>query len=176
MPKRFVMAARRPSIEPLGLHYLDEIPLQVGWESDIELIKDDNFEPLFEGIRARKPDMVGFHVWAGYHLPMLDAAERVRAMGIPVVMGGPYATYSHEKCEPYADWTVRASGFGLLRKILAGELKPGTYFDANARAEMFPVPRRTTLYGKYPEFGNSPIKSIFASVGCPYKCTYCHAP
>jgi hypothetical protein len=174
---RFLWTARDPgSIEPLGLHYLDEIPRQEGWDSDIELIEKDNFEPLFENIRHQKPDMVGFHVWAGYHLPMLAAADRVRAMGIPVVMGGPYATYSHTRCEPHADWVVRASGFEILRKILQGQLKPGVHFDPQARHEMFPVPSRRTLYRKYKKFLKSAIKSIFGSVGCPYKCTYCHAP
>lgn len=176
MPKRFVLVARKPSIEPLGLHYLNQVPVQEGWHCSNVLVERDNFEPLDHMLRDKKPDLVGFHVWAGYHLPMLAAADRVRAQGIPVVMGGPYATYSHQQCELHADWVVRASGFGLLRKILRGQLKPGTYFDINARREMFPIPDRDVLYNAYPEFANSPIKSIFASVGCPYHCTYCHAP
>ena len=176
MPKLLVLVARKPPIEPLGLHYLAEVPRQVGWDCKIVLIENDNFEPLFNLIKAQRPDMVGFHVWAGYHLPMLAAADLVRATGVPVIMGGPYATYAHEACASHADWVIRASGFGLLRKALKGELKMGAHFSSGARAEMFPVPLRAALYNAYPEFGESPIKSIFASVGCPYRCSYCHAP
>ncbi len=176
MPKRFVLVARKPPIEPLGLHYLDEIPRQVGWDSNIVLIENNNFEPLFEIIRAKKPDMVGFHVWAGYHLPMLAAADTVRALGIPVIMGGPYPTYAYDKCVPHADWVIRSGGFRLLKQALEGSLKKGVHFDITARYEGFPIPSRETIYGAYPEYGKSPIKSIFGSEGCPYKCSYCHAP
>ena len=173
---RFVMVARKPPIEPLGLHYLDEIPRQVGWDSDIILIENDDFEPLTRIIRLRRPDMVGFHVWAGYHQPMLKAADHVRALGTPVVMGGPYSTYAAPACKAHADWVVQGSGFELLRKVLLGSLSRGVHFDSRGREETFPVPRRSTLYGAYPEYGRSPIKSIFASVGCPFRCSYCHAP
>lgn len=177
MPQSFLLAARDPeSVEPLGIHYLNQVVKDEGWHCSNVLVQNDNFEPLDKMVRDQKPDLIGFHVWAGYHLPMLAAADRVRAQGIPVVMGGPYATYSHKQCEPHADWVVRASGFGLLRKILRGELKRGTHLDISARREMFPVPDRDVLYDAYPKFANSPIKSSFASVGCPYHCTYCHAP
>jgi anaerobic magnesium-protoporphyrin IX monomethyl ester cyclase len=176
MPKYFILVARKPPIEPLGLHYLDEVPHQAGWDSHIVLIDNDDFGPLWEAIRERRPDIVGFHVWAGYHLPMLAAAGEVRREGMPVVMGGPYATYAHQACVPYADWVIRASGFGLLREVLDGTLKPGVHFNHKARYEMFPIPRRKTLYAYCKEYGESLIKSIFASVGCPYRCSYCHAP
>ncbi|HEV8666997.1 MAG TPA: radical SAM protein, partial [Candidatus Paceibacterota bacterium] len=42
--------------------------------------------------------------------------------------------------------------------------------------EFFPLPDRAVIYDRYPELANSPIKSMFASVGCPFTCTYCYAP
>lgn len=173
---RFVLVARYPSIEPLGINHLVEVPGQVGWECKVVLVKENDFAPLKELVRQWRPDVVGIHIWAGYHLPMLELSDWVRERGIPVVMGGPFATYSHERCLPHADWVVRGSGFQLLREILQGTLKPGAHFNHKARYETFPIPGRNILYSAYPEFGRSPIKSIFASVGCPYKCTYCHAP
>ncbi len=176
MRKRIILVARYPSIEPLGLNHLVEVPGQVGWECDIVLIKGNDFEPFERMVAERKPDMIGIHIWAGYHLPMLKAADWARARGIPVVMGGPYATYSPNDCAPHADWVVRASGFRLLRDILEGKLKKGVHFDPAARGELYPIPKRAILYGAYPEFGESLIKSMLAGEGCPYKCTYCHAP
>ncbi len=174
--KRFLMVARYPSIEPLGINHLVEVPGQVGWDCDLVLIKGNDFGPFERKFEEQKPDMVGVHIWAGYHLPMFKAADWVRARGAPVVMGGPYATYSHLDCAPRADWVVRGSGFTLLHKILEGSLKMGVHFDAKARGELFPIPKREILYNAYPEFGKSLIKSMLAGEGCPYKCTYCHAP
>ncbi len=177
MPKRFVLVARKPSIEPYGLHLLAEIPRQAGWKSEVILIDKDDFTPLYDLIGNRTSDtMVGIHIWAGYHKPLLREAKMLRSMGIPVVMGGPYATYSPERCLPYADWVVRASGFGFLGKILDGQLAPGVWFDPEARYEEHPIPQRDIIYDRYPEFAQSLIKSSLGAEGCPYGCFYCHAP
>ena len=62
MSKLFILVARKPPIEPLGLHYLDEVPRSLGWDSRIVLIDNNDFDALYDMIRARKPDVVGFHV------------------------------------------------------------------------------------------------------------------
>ncbi len=175
MPRMLFLARHSGGVEPLGLHYLSQIPLNDGWECDVELVKENDFNRFHEKLERWKPDLVGCHIWTGYHLPMLVACDAARARGIPVIMGGPHATYSHEQCVPHADYVVRGSGFGYLSQALKGTLTKGVHFNAHGRQEMFPVPSRHTLYDAYPEFAKSPIKSHFCSVGCPYHCTYCYA-
>jgi len=175
MPRILFLARHSGGVEPLGLHYLSQIPLEEGWDCDVELIKGDDFRNFYDKVNGWKPDLVGCHIWTGYHKRMLHVCDWVRAQGIPVIMGGPHATYSHEQCLPHADFVVRGSGFGYLSQALKGTLTKGVHFNPHGRREMFPVPNRRILYGAYPEFAKSPIKSHFCSVGCPYHCTYCYA-
>ncbi len=175
--KRFLLVARYYSIEPLGILYLaGAVRDMPGWECKVLLVHGFDFEPLYETVRDWKPDLVGFQIWTGYHVPAFAACDRVREMGVPVVIGGPHATYFDEECGRHANWVVKGSGFGLFRQVLAGMLPEGMSFDLKGREEEFPMPDRDLVYEAYPELGNSPIKSIFGSVGCPFTCTYCYAP
>lgn len=174
--KRFILVAQYSSIEPLGILHLSGLVRDVGWDCNVVLIKGEDYTPLYEAIHDWKPDIVGFQIWTGNHLAAFSACDSVRACGIPLVIGGPHATYFFDECAKHADWVVKASGFGFLQDILEGTLEPGVHFDRKGRSEPFPMPNRDLLYEAYPVYGKSPIKSMFCSVGCPYKCTYCYAP
>jgi anaerobic magnesium-protoporphyrin IX monomethyl ester cyclase len=178
--KRFMFVARYFSIEPLGIHYLAGTLRDMGWDCKVVLIHhkgdDYEFEPLYKAIRDWQPDFVGFQIWTGWHLQCFKACDVVRDMGFPVVIGGPHATYFYDDCIEHADWVVKASGFGLMRDTIEGKLPKGIHFDKGGRDEFFPLPDRGVIYNDYPEMAQSPIKSMFASVGCPFTCTYCYAP
>ena len=176
MNKRIVLVARYNAIEPLGLLYLAGLIRDEDWECQIVLVHGDDFQPVYDIVQSWKPDVVGFQVWTGYHKAAFAACDTVKKMGVPVVIGGPHATYFYDACAGHATWVVRGGGFGLLRKLLHGELPPGSHFDVRGREEVFPLPDRSLLYRFSPEHGQSPIKSIFGSVGCPMFCTYCYAP
>lgn len=174
--KRFLLVARYYSIEPVGILYLAGLIRDAGWECNVHLVREADFDPLYEEVRSWKPDLVGFQIWTGYHVPAFRACDEVRRLGVPVVIGGPHATYFDTECAQHADWVVKASGFSVLRGILDGTIPHGIHFDQSGREERFPLPDRDQVYERYPELGNSPIKSIFGSVGCPFECTYCYAP
>lgn len=190
MSKRVLLVARYYSIEPLGILYLAGIVRRIpGWECKVVLVKEFDFEPLYKVILDWKPDLLGFQIWTGYHVPAFKACDQVRELGVPVIIGGPHATYYHDDCAKHADWVIKGSGFGpferLLRgllpvscfgQVLKGRLPKGVHFDKTGREELFPMPDRNAVYREYPELGASPIKSIFTSVGCPFTCTYCYAP
>lgn len=190
MKKRMLLVARYYSIEPLGILYLaGAVRSILGWECKVLLIRESNFQSLYEAVGDWKPDLVGFQIWTGYHIPAFQACDKLRALNIPVVIGGPHATYYHEECAKHSDWVIKGSGFGLFGKLLKGKspvslygqllkgvLPKGVHFDKMGREESFPMPDRDVVYRDYPELGQSPIKSIFASVGCPFTCTYCYAP
>jgi radical SAM superfamily enzyme YgiQ (UPF0313 family) len=177
MKKRILLTARYYSIEPLGILYLAGIVRQYEeWECKVVLINENDFEPLYETVRVWKPDVVGFQIWTGYHLLAFEACDRVRAMGVPVIIGGPHATYFDSECAKHAEWVVKGGGFDFLKKILGGSVSQGVYFARSGREDSFPLPDRDLVYEEYPGLGASPIKSIFASVGCPMFCTYCYAP
>jgi len=176
MRNRILLCARYYSIEPLGILYLAGLIREAGWECKVVLAREFDFEPVYEAVRQWKPGIVGFQIWTGYHKQAFDACDTVRAMGVPVIIGGPHATYFAPECEKHADWVVKGSGFGILRNILQEALPKSVHFDRAGRSEAFPAPDRAAVYDAYPELGASPIKSIFGSVGCPMTCTYCYAP
>ncbi|MFA6585096.1 MAG: radical SAM protein [Candidatus Paceibacterota bacterium] len=170
-----VFVAQYFSIEPLGIHHLVGLVRNVGWECKVVLVRDHDFAPLYDMVREWMPSLVGFQIWTGWHLQTFVATDVVRRMGVRVVIGGPHATYFDRECGTHADWVIKATGFGLLKEILDGTLPPGVHFNKNGRGMSFPLPDRSVTYESYPEFAESPIKSMLASVGCPFTCTYCYA-
>lgn len=173
---RILLVGRHYIIEPLGIIYLISLAESLGWEARVHLVKDSDFSTLFEEIASFSPDLVGFSIWTGYHLKAFTACDQVRRLGLPVIIGGPHATYFTQECAQHADYVVKGEGFRTFRRILQKELEPGIHFDPVRVAEGFPIPHRETLYNTYPELGKSPIKSIMCSVGCPFTCSYCYAP
>lgn len=174
--KRVILVMRYHIIEPLGILYLAGIAKKLGWETKVVLVKNLNFEPVIREVISFKPDIVGFSIWTGYHIQTFVTCDRILEMGVPVIIGGPHATFATEQCALHATWVVRGEGFRNFRRILEGELEPGVHFDDIRMAEGFPRPDRKLVYDDYPELGENPIKSIIASVGCPFRCSYCYAP
>ena len=173
---RLILVGKYYLIEPLGILYLLGLAKRLGWDCRVVLVKDGDFAPLYDEVRAFAPDLVGFSVWTGGHGRMFAACDRVRELGPKVVIGGPHATYFTNDCRAHADWVVKGEGFRTFRRILEGELPAGEHFDEERVAEGFPQPDRDLLYARYGSLGGSPIKSIFCSVGCPFHCSYCYAP
>ena len=174
--KRLILVGKYYIIEPLGILYLLGLARRLGWQAEVVLVKDGDFQPLYDEIARFQPDLVGFSIWTGYHGKAFAACDRIRASGIPIVIGGPHATYFTDECAQHADWVIKAESFRNFRRLLEGDLPRGVHFDETRMAEGFPQPDRDLLYTRYPVLGASPIKSIFCSVGCPFHCSYCYAP
>ncbi len=173
-PRRVLLVAIHFRMESLGILYL------AGSLRDMEvkpfLIEDNDFPSLYKEIEDWKPDIVGVQIWTGWHLQSFAACDHIRAMGVPVLIGGPHATYYDSECAKHADYVMKGYGFTLFRNLIEEKLKPGIHFDIHGRDEPFPLPDRELVYKAYPEWGANPMKSIFASVGCPFTCSYCYAP
>lgn len=174
MIKRILFGASYSVIEPLGLLHLSGLARDLGWERKFHLVKDHNFESFFEQVNDFKPDVVGFNVYTGNHLQLRDAFKRLKKdkPNIITVVGGPHPTYFPSESQEFADYVVMSEGFGALRRILKGEVRPGILHLQET--ERFPHPDRKVFYDDYPEHKKSGIKSIITMTGCPYKCTYCY--
>lgn len=173
---RLIIVGGHYSIEPLGILHLLGLAEAVGWETKTVLIRNFDFQPLYDEIRRFKPDLVGFSIWTGYHRQAFQAADQVRRMGVKVAIGGPHATYFAEECAKHAEWVIKGEAFRFFRRLLQGELPQGLQHDPVRVAEGFPVPARRLFYDAYPGYARSPIKSMMATVGCPFECSYCYAP
>lgn len=185
--KRLILVMKKYIIEPLGVMHLAGIAKQRGWDVSVFLYENFDFEPLYEEIKSFKPDLVGFSIWTGAHLQSFRAADRVLAMGVPVAIGGPHATYFTEDCTKHASMVAKGDAFkifdGILSMLEGREMAlgvhrdgSGAFFDPQPKATDFPLPYRDAVYHRYPDLAASPIKSMMCSTGCPFHCTYCNSP
>ncbi len=120
-------------------------------------------------------------------------ADRVRAAGVPVVIGGPHVTFLPEEALSHADWVLRGEGeksFPLfLRYLRAGgdpDDVPGLSWIEGGRvrhspalpepADMdadVPIPDFTLMAGRGRDRFNRGVIPIQTSRGCPHHCRFC---
>jgi radical SAM superfamily enzyme YgiQ (UPF0313 family) len=138
---------------------------------------------LDEGIRdipdEIDADLIGVTVITGNAPRAYELADRYRARGKTVVMGGPHPTLVPDDAAPHADAVV--TGYAedtwpeLLRDFVAGNLRPrydmspGFRLD---RPEALPFPRRDLL----PKRGYRSHATFEATRGCVHHCDFCVVP
>ncbi len=173
-PKRWFNGAVRNlikktqfAIPPLALMILASVEVP-GVEQSI---CDLRFEPFpFD----RKWDLAGISVQTGMAGKAFELAARLRARGIPVVLGGPHATLFPDSCRPHADTLVLGEADDLwkevLRDLVAGTLKreyrTGIPPDLSLPR---PVSRAALDPGRY--FTTNLVQT---GRGCPYRCDFCN--
>jgi radical SAM superfamily enzyme YgiQ (UPF0313 family) len=147
-----------------------------------------------------RPDLVGIStitatVKRGYAL-----ADECRALGIPVILGGPHVTFLPDEALAHADLVVRGEGERAMNALL--DLWRGGYVKA-AEAEYAPVPNLSwkdaagalhhnpmgpwiTDLDELPVpdfsladgtadcgFGSHKTVMVQTSRGCPFDCSFC---
>src|SRR5437588_6339582 len=140
--------------------------------ADITL-QDEGVQPLELDFDA---DLVGITAITGTALRAYGIADRLRARGHTVVIGGVHATLLPEQAAPHADALVlgyaEKSWPQLLRDFARGELRR-RYFTPTGRVLAgVPVARRDLL--KKERY--STVNSIEATRGCPHRCDFCVVP
>jgi radical SAM superfamily enzyme YgiQ (UPF0313 family) len=173
MKKRVLLGASHSIIEPLGLLHLGTVAKQEGWDIRYVLVKDNNFSVVDDMVKEFKPDMFGYTLYSGNHIPLFDYLKSFRKAypSIQTSLGGPHPTYFPGSCKEYADYVVVSEGFNSFRKILRGKAKPGIVHLS--KSEPFTVAEREQFYKDCPDHLNSPIKSVITQTGCPFSCNYC---
>jgi anaerobic magnesium-protoporphyrin IX monomethyl ester cyclase len=121
---------------------------------------------------------------AGYAM-----ADRVRGLGVPVVMGGAHVTFMADEALEHVDYVARGEGGDSLMlellEVLDGDREPesilGLSFLRDGRAvhnerreacpdlDKLPVPDLTLIVG-HERMRSTPIMT---SWGCPFGCSFC---
>lgn len=146
------------------------IPKELGVEV---LLFDEGIEEVPDDLQV---DLVGISLITGSAKRGYELADRYRARGVPVVLGGPHVTLVPEDARPHADTLV--IGYAehtwpqLLRDHKAG-LRQAEYRQAEEHSlANMPLPRRDLLKRRYYTTTN-----VFeATRGCIHDCDFCVVP
>lgn len=121
-------------------------------------------------------DLIGMTVITGTAPRAYELAQRFRARGIPVVLGGPHVTLVPEDAQPHADAVV--TGYAedtwpqLLRDFRAGQLRPRYVQAPDLSLAGRPFPKRELLPAR-----RYLTTNVFeAARGCIHACDFCVVP
>ena len=138
---------------------------------DVELIDDAIEEPDYNA----RADVVAITVRTVTSLRAFEIADRFRARNIPVLMGGPHATFYHEEMAEHADGVCVGEGEEIFPQMrddaAAGRLQQFYRRDSIASLHGMPTPRWDLLKPKDYTFYAPYV--IQQSRGCPYTCDFC---
>ncbi len=159
---------RKRNLVGLSLPYLAALTPK-DW--DIELI-DQQVEDIDFGARA---DLVAITTWTVNSLSAYEIADRFRARGTPVIMGGPHTFFFAEEAAQHCD----AVGIGEGEKIWPEMLEDASngrlrkFYRAERSPDLrgLPFPRHDLVnFEKYNYFKTF---SVQTSRGCPFRCDFC---
>ena len=105
-----------------------------------------------------------------------EVADRFRAKGVKVILGGVHPSLLPEEAKEHADAVFIGEAEGMIEKLIrdfeAGELKP--FYKNREWSDLMgmPIPRRDLLSKRYRPF----FKVIETTRGCPNRCEFCSVP
>ncbi len=119
-----------------------------------------------------------------------EIGDRLRALGIPVVMGGAHPTFMAEEALQHADYVIKGEGETGLPKLLQylnrgtpslSDIEGLSYIDRTGKVyhnpvapliedlDTLPMPDYSLVHG----WTKSNVYALYTSRGCPYNCKFC---
>jgi radical SAM superfamily enzyme YgiQ (UPF0313 family) len=177
----------RVAIPRLGAVLLGTLARDLGYEVRVYI---EDIAPI-DMPDVLSADLVGISAITSTAPPTYALADRVRAAGIPVVLGGTHPTFMTDEALLHADYVVRGEGEGAFVELIealqgAGALsaiRNLSYWQDgrpvhNPERPMIrqldtnPIPDFALVQGWKP----GGIVSLATSRGCPFSCTFCSVP
>jgi radical SAM superfamily enzyme YgiQ (UPF0313 family) len=172
----------------LGIFILGAIVKENGW--DAEVIVEQAQEIDFEKIR--NVDMVGISTITPTAPRAYAIADKIRSLGIPVIIGGPHVTFLPDEALEHADYVIRGEAeealISFIEKWENGKHfseVPNLSYQTDGKTFHNPVKPllRSLDANPFPDFSLSryvrkkmagmitiPVQT---SRGCPFHCSFC---
>lgn len=176
--------------EPLGILSLSAAAKKKGHK--IYVVEND-FNAVEKKIKEVKPDFLAISVLTPNFSYMHQIVKEIRARyNIPTLAGGPHGTYFPEIIQEDAiDYVFRGESdiaFPMFLDCVENsesikdipnlvymdndEVKTNQIMNLVSNLDSLPFPDRE-LFIEYKQFYKSDVRSVMASRGCPYSCSYC---
>jgi anaerobic magnesium-protoporphyrin IX monomethyl ester cyclase len=178
---------------PLGILYLSAYLRARGFDVDVYDSTFGSKAELFARLESEPPAWLGIYGNLLTRRNVVEIAERAKACGWRVVLGGPEpANYAEEYLAAGADYVVQGEGETVVEQLLSGQAAPlGCVFRDVAGAvvrtppasqisnlDSLPWPDRERIdVAKYlkawrERHGVGSV-SLITARGCPYHCRWC---
>jgi len=172
----------------LGPILLGTIAEQNGWKASV--IVEEQVDIDWEEVESS--DIVGISTITSTAPRAYALADRIRSMGIPVIMGGPHVTFLPDEALTHCDFVIRGeaeTAFPLFLEEVKGSRSwkrvPNLSYKINdtihhntARAvpvdlDSLPYPDFSLIRGKLKRISGWKIFPFQTSRGCPFDCSFC---
>jgi radical SAM superfamily enzyme YgiQ (UPF0313 family) len=172
----------------LGTFILGNLMKQRGWE--VEVYIEDMGQVDWD--RVPSADIVGISSITSTAPRAYKIADKVREMGIPVIMGGAHPTFLTKEALRHADFVIRGEGEDPLMAFIDAWEKTGDFsrvpalsykkngnvihnptMKATPDMDNIPFPDFSLYKGKNKILKQGSTVPIQTSRGCPFHCSFC---
>jgi radical SAM superfamily enzyme YgiQ (UPF0313 family) len=172
----------------LGVFLLGTLAKEKGWTAEVLL--EQSRPIVFDELRGA--DLVGISTITSTAPRAYAIADRVRAMGIPVLLGGPHVTFLPDEGLEHADFVFRGEAEEALVLFLEewrgcrrfSEVPNLSFRGADGTAhnprrslkkslDANPFPDFTLCVTPARKIGGKTIIPFQTSRGCPFHCSFC---
>lgn len=133
-------------------------------------ISDENISPIDFN---KDIDLAAITVMTPLAPRAYEIADRFRAKGVRVVLGGMHPSFLPEEAIQHADAVVIGEAEGVWAELLEdfkqGKLKQFYKCSSFPQLENLPIPRREL----FPSKGYFTVNTVQVTRGCPFDCDFC---
>jgi radical SAM superfamily enzyme YgiQ (UPF0313 family) len=157
------------SLPSLGLLYLAAVT-PAGHELKYFEAESDRTEPK----EIYAADLVAISTFSAQVFEAYAIADRLRAAGVKVAMGGLHVSVRAEEATKHADYVIIGEGENVWPAVVraAEQNAPPRIFDS---ADFSPVDANALPTPRYDLLGDRPYNrfTVQTSRGCPWRCDFC---